>query len=194
MNLNQFDPRSRCIIAAGLLLLVLVVIYIVAVEPVLDLNHEYNEQIAKDVDRLERYARLTAATPAMEEELGRLRNGGFAGLYFKDQTAALVGTELQKQLNSLVEKNRGQVISTQVLRPEKQDHFTRVAIKAQVITNFVGMQALLKGVAEARPLVFVNGLTVRVRPARGGPQGEQQSEPQLDVSFEVMTYMKENGA
>lgn len=193
MNLNQFDPRSRCFVAAGSVLVVLILLFIVFVEPVLDLNREYNEQIVRDVDRLERYARLAAAAPVMEEELKRLRGGGFAGLYYKDQTAALVGTELQKQLNALVEANRGQVISTQVLRPEKQDHFTRVAIKAQVMTNFQGMQALLKGVAEARPLVFVDGLTVRVRPNRPGPQGEV-TEPQLDVSFEVMTYMKEGGA
>ncbi|NEX18735.1 general secretion pathway protein GspM [Thiorhodococcus mannitoliphagus] len=121
-----------------------------------------NETVDDRQDQLNRYRRLVQSLPSIRAELEQVRsNDDFKAFYFKAETQALAGAQLQSQVQDIVSGASGRLISTQILPEAKQEDPSRVRVRTQIQGSTDTLLDVLYKLEQARPFLFVERLSVR---------------------------------
>ena len=155
-------------IALGLLLAVIVGAYWLVDRVWLGQYVYYQENIEQLQDRFLRYVKIIAGRPELEAKLRQVgQDNSIAQYYLAQPSPTLAATDLQQQVKNIIESNGGRLASTQILPATKENGFTRVAIKVQMLVNEMeALQKTLYALESAKPLLFINNVQMRARTVR----------------------------
>ncbi|MGQ9367937.1 type II secretion system protein GspM [Azospirillum sp. ST 5-10] len=182
------SPVVRRTLALGLLGLLLATGWRLAGAPLVDAALAEAETARDLRDRADRYRRLIAERPALEQRLAALQRRQRAEPTFLPQdTPAVAGAELQQWLRNAAQAHGTALTSLQILDPVAQDGMTRIAVRLRLEGRLDGIVALLHAVETARPLLFVEGAEVsQPRGAATAPGG-----PPLLLALDVHGYARQ---
>ncbi len=192
-------PVNPCFRAFGILLLLVLGLNLAITWPWLSLNGDYNETLSEITDQIRRFQDLQAQGPQLQARLRSLdREVGSASFYVNAGTPALAAAALQKQVKTAVDGAGGKLTSTQNLPLKEEGNAQRVAILVRMSGDVDALFKVVYDLEAASPLLFIDNLTVRNRPA---PRRRRSRRPQpatnkysLDISFELTGYLRESGA
>ena len=196
MNGAARRPWQR-LLAVALLLALLATVTAGIGWPAWSLNQSYTERIAEQRRMLDQYQRIALGGEAVQREVQRLeRWQSSSNLYLRANTEALAAAELQRIVKQQAAARSGRVMSTQTLASEKEDAFTRIAVKVRLRTDMPGMLHTLHGLENRRPLLFIDNLSIRSLTSRRRDRasGELIDVIELDMTFEISGFMNEAAA
>ncbi|MBK1694212.1 general secretion pathway protein GspM [Chromatium weissei] len=165
-----FSIRYRCAAMWTLALLLVLALGAGLVLPWITEIADLNQRIASSSAQLVHYQRLMQTLPALKAELAQAQQHDAAEpFYFKAPTLALVGAQLQTQVQTIVAAAEGRLVSTQLLPEDKNQMPPQVRVRTQIQGTMRTLREVLERLAQAQPLLFVEQLSVRSS-ARAEPE------------------------
>ncbi len=194
--MNQLTPTQNRLLAIGILLLVLILLFSLVIGPLIGRFVSDGESIADLELQLARFQSLAAELESSQQQLQRLQSENPASdLYLPEQKAALASARLQQHFNQLLDQSGGQVLSTQDLPLSRDEPLPGVAIQVQIRAEIEQLVKLLYGLETSKPLLFLNDLEIVANPRLAVPyrparSSRVQSLPlsQLNVRFKLLGY------
>ena len=164
----------------------------------------YTQALDQAREQLQRYQRLLAARGEIEAGLAQIQQDSSTDAYYLEQAAPpLAATALQQRVGQVVQRNGGNVASSQILPAAEEQGFTRVAIRLQLTGGIEMLQRTLHALESESPVLFVDNIQIRSRsirqrlPVTRDPQGRPlprdqryRTEVQLITQLEIAGYMR----
>ncbi len=189
MNLS-FSPRLSRAIALTILVALLVFAYSGLVQPLLDHYAETRGSLAQMQAALARARQTGSDLGELRAELARLKEVRASGTgTMQSPNESLAAAELQNRIKSSVEVARGELRSTQILPSREEGAFRRISIRGQIAVNLAALQRIFYEFESASPLLYLDNVDIRVRPARR-PNEATTDNPTLDVRFDLYGYIR----
>jgi general secretion pathway protein M len=189
----------RRFVAVALLLAVAMLAHALVVEPILNAHKRLDAAWAESAVLLANYRRIAVASGSLGEIRSDLENDSSAApAYLTTSSLTLAATELQKKLNATLARHKAQLIGTRVLEPVEEGAFQLVGMRVTLTAGLGSLQAVLYELESAVPLLFIDELAIQKQEARalrpGSPGATSAPDPQLDVSFNLLAYLRRNGS
>lgn len=186
------NPRYRRWLAVGLLLLVLLVFVLAVLLPLLGSGLAYHEEKNDLLFRLQRQQKIAARKDSVAQSLESIKLQFAEQGYFSNRdTEALASAELQNIVKTAVTDAGGQLTSTQGLPGKTDNGFNRVAVRVRMTGNIETLRSILHSIAGAVPVLIVDQLDITpVRGARNRTSNKIEPNAQLNVSFQVVSFMR----
>jgi general secretion pathway protein M len=174
-----------------------VLLYLLAVQPLLGDAAATRASIAERRAALARFDRVAAELPQRRARLAALhrRRAETAG-FLQGGNDALLAAQLQSRVKALVDAAHGDLKSTQVLPVENEGPYRRIAVRAQMTLDLAAAQRVLYGVETGSPLLFLDNVDLRAHSEnrwRGRAQAGADPDPLLDLRFDVYGYRRGGG-
>ncbi len=192
--MNRLPPIVGRIAAVLILLGGIGLVYLALVQPLLDDYLDTRDAIVDARSALARYRGVAADLPQRQKELSRLRQrqATSEGFLQGPNNDALVAAQIQNCVKALVEASHGELKSTQVLPPQDEGKYRRLAVRAQMTLDIAAAQRVLYGIETASPLLFLDNVDLRAhmidrRRERGA---NPPNDSELDVRIDVFGYMR----
>jgi general secretion pathway protein M len=182
-----WPPEKRRKAAVGFLAAAIAAAVAIVAVPLWLAHRHYDDALDDIGRRLERYERLAAARPALEQKLEAVRALGSRKYFLKASAASLSAAEVQERVRQLVEASGGRLISVQVGQPREDGRFRQVSVTVQLNANIVALRRILLAMETAEPYVFVDALTVRAQ-VPPGYKPQPGFEPEMFVQFEISGF------
>jgi general secretion pathway protein M len=170
--------------------------WLAAVKPVLGLFAGYRETIARAEEQLPRLRGLAAMAPALEAELERIERDPAAHTrQLSGAGDSLAAADLQNRLGKIAAANGIVLRSTQILPPQEEEGFRRIAVRVALEGGTPALLKILHGLETAPTLLFVNNLEIRARSGgrvrRNPAGGATPPADLLMVRFDLAGYIAE---
>ena len=166
----RLTPRQSRALALSLLLLVVSAAVAAVALPTWLLHERYDSYLEDYTDRLQRYRRVEALRPAIEEATKAVEARAGRQYYLKAASTALSAAELQGSVTRIIETHKGRIASSQAL-PGKEDgkatEPVKVAISVQMSSSIVSLLLILHSLETSQPYLFVDQLIVSANQGRG---------------------------
>ncbi len=192
--MKPMTANTHRLAAVALLALALLLVYGAVDRGLIARYRSYQKTGQELQERLQRLRGIVANRELLETELQGLKEDNAMAVYYLETSSpTLAATELQQRIKSIVEGNGGQLTSTQILPVTQDSGFTRVAIRAQMQGGTEVLQKVLHGLETARPLLFVDNLTIRSQLIRKRVRGSREVSTTLRMTtvFELAGYMRD---
>ena len=192
MNLQKLDQRQHMVLALGLLIACLIVVFAGVIWPAVSSRLRFYEAVDDMQFQYTRFSRVAAQTDMLRQEVVRLKKqqDDLTG-FLDEKPEALAAADLQKQIKILVEENKGNLISTQVVQsPEQsvtQSPFPQIHIQVHMRGDIEVLKKLLYQVASSNVVLLINDVHVQSRQRRG--RRRQLEEELLEIRFSVTGFM-----
>ncbi|QLQ30386.1 MAG: general secretion pathway protein GspM [Candidatus Thiothrix singaporensis] len=189
---NALWRQHQKLLSWGLLVLLLVVAIFLVIIPAVQKSLELNEQIENGYQQLAKLRQMNVATPEIMAEYQRVQQNGLDKLFYPaGMTSAQVAKELQKHLATVITRDNGVLISSEVV-DEQQDEdkqqnsvYQRVMVKAVFQSSPELLREVLHQAYRARPLLFVESLDIK--PQEDSDGGKQQV---VKAEVQISTYWR----
>lgn len=180
--------QHQKLLSWGLLLLVLVVLVFLIIIPAVQKSLELNERIEDGYKQLTRFRQIAVATPELMQEFQRVQENGLDKLFYPaGMTSAQVAKELQKHLNTVITRDNGVLVSSEVVEDQQDETepqnavYQRVMVKAVFHCSTALLREVLHQAYRARPLMFVESLDIKPMEAEEGKQQMLKAEVQIST-------------
>lgn len=186
------DARYQRWLALALLGLVLSTVIFLVLLPLFSSWLDYREQKNDLLFRLQRQQTIVARRDSVAQNLASLNQQYQQQGYLSDSdTEALASAELQNIVKTAVTEAGGQLTSTQGLPGKAEEDFVRIAVKVRMSGSIEALRAVLHSLDTNVPLLLVDQLDISpVRGARNRNTNKMDPSSQLNVSFEVISFMR----
>ncbi len=165
-------------------------LYLFVVAPIVAGYAETGAAVAQAAELLDRYRRVAAARPALQERLDALKaRQSEIGTYLSGETDALAGAELQELVNTTVAKGGGGLRSVQILPVKADGGFRRIGVRVQMTATIAQVLRVLHGLEAGSTLLFVDNLEVSNRRARRRRNRPVELDPTLLVRLDLFGYL-----
>ncbi|MDH4109082.1 MAG: type II secretion system protein GspM [Gammaproteobacteria bacterium] len=189
MTLNPSQSRA---LALALLAGVVAVLLSAIAWPVYATLQRQSTALAQEERQLAVYTRLAAARPGLEAELASLRRRSPALDYFvQGETVPLASANMQKLVQTLIDRNGAEAVSSLALPPREEQEPGFVGIKVHLRADMKGAIAILHALESGNPRLFVQNLMISARPVRGAKPGDPP-DIQLDMQFDLEGYIHDD--
>ena len=177
--------EKQAMLSWSLLAVLILLALIFFVLPLLQYSAEQNDTISKSYKQLAGYRKVAQSTPEFKREYKRVQKTGLDKLFYpKGLTSAQVGKELQKQLATIITRDDGVLVRSEVLDTdygnpndeEQNSVYQQVAVKASLQGDSRLLRNLLHQAYRARPLIFVEALTIKPLSKAGEKQQRVKAE------------------
>jgi len=169
MNLPQ-GPRGR-LLAAGLLLIPLLVILQYLVIPGWNSYAGLRESIEDNREQLQRYRRIAADLPALRQQLQRVnREQPLAPFLLAGRNRALASASLQRHLQELVRTQGGRILSLRALRYESEGELERIPLEVRFQVDIPGLQQIIYELESGQLHTVIEQLNITMRRTRAARQ------------------------
>lgn len=189
--------EKQVLLSWSLLFILLLLLVLFVILPTLSYSQVLEEKIDSGYQRLARYHQVAEATPEYIEEFKRVQRKGLDKLFYSEgMTSAQVAKELQKQLATIITRNEGVLIRSEVLdtrsnnAEEDAPLYQQVTVRADLQGNNRLLRSLLHQAYQARPLIFVESLNVKPLDSSKRSTNKQQ---QVKVDVVISTYWRGGG-
>jgi general secretion pathway protein M len=187
---TQLPPILGRGLALSLPLIFALLLYLLAVQPVLQDYAATRDSIDEMTAVIARSVRIAAELPARRAQLAELRRRAAVSQGFlQGANDALVAAQIQNRIKALVEASHGELKSTQVLPVQEEGKYRRVAVRAQMTVDLAAAQRVLYGLETSSPLLFLDNLDLRAQ--TGGRRQDRGNEASaLDLRFDVYGFVR----
>ncbi len=166
-------------------------LYVFVVAPIVTGYAETDAAVAQEAELLDRYRRVAAARPALQERLDALKSRqSEIGTYLSGGTDALAGAELQELVNATVAKGGGGLRSVQILPVKAAGGFRRIGVRVQMTATIAQVLRVLHGLEAGSTLLFVDNLEISNRRARRRRNQPVEMDPTLLVRLDLFGYLR----
>ena len=170
----------------GLLFAAALLIYAVAVDPVIDQAQRDATALALAQDRLVRFQRLAAEVDELGRAYDRVRaRGPIEGLFIEASSPATANALLQERIKQLVKSSNARVTSLFALPAVNKEDHRRVGLRVLMTADTAALQTILHGIETADPVLIIEKLYVRARTARS-----VNVVRDLDVQIELVGFLR----
>ncbi|MGZ5000611.1 MAG: type II secretion system protein GspM [Methylomonas sp.] len=186
------NPQYQRWLAVGLLLAVVLVFVLAVLMPLLSTGLEYHDEKNDLLFRLQRQQKIAARKDSVVRNLEDLTAQFQAQGYFSTRdTEALASADLQNIVKTAIADAGGQLTSTQGLPGKMDKGFNRVAVRVRMTGNIETLRTVLHSLAVNVPVLIVDQLDITpVRGIRSRTSNKIEPNTQLNVSFEVVSFMR----
>ena len=191
--LNNASLRQHhTLLAWGLLVLALVVGVFLIIIPAVQKSLELTEKVETGYQQLSRFRQIANATPEFMAEYERVQQNGLDKLFYPaGMTSAQVAKELQKNLTTVITRDNGVLVSSEVLdeqqtaeEGQEKSVYQRVMVKAVFQSSPALLREVLHQAYRARPLMFVESLDVKPL------DGEEGKKQVVKAEVQISTYWR----
>ena len=166
-------------------------LYIFVAAPIVAGYAETDAAVAQAAESLDRYRRIAAARPALQERLDALKSRqSEIGTYLSGGTDALAGAELQELVTATVASGGGALRSVQILPVKADGGFRRIGVRVQMTATMAQVLRVLHGFEAGSKLLFVDKLEVSNRRARRRRKQPVEMDPALLVRLDLFGYIQ----
>jgi len=189
MTLTAARSRSLALgLLAGLMMAVIVVIAL----PVYATLQKQAQAIETEGQKLGVYQGLAESRPALEAELARLQTRSQSiNFYVQGETRPLASANMQKLVQTLIDRNGAEAVSSLALAPPEGGEQGLVGIKVHLRADLKAAVSILYALEAGKPMLFVRDLVISARPVRGAKPGDPP-DVQLDMQFDLEGYIRED--
>jgi general secretion pathway protein M len=188
---NAMVRQHHTLLAWGLLVLLLVVGIFLIIIPTVQQSFDLGERIESGYQQLSRFRQISNATPEFMAEYERVQQNGLDKLFYPaGMTSAQVAKELQKNLATVITRDNGVLVSSEVIDEQQAKEgqekaiYQRVMVKAVFQSSPELLREVLHQAYRARPLMFVESLDVK-------PMGAEEGKNQVvKAEVQVSTYWR----
>lgn len=187
----KIPEEKHAVVAWSLLVILALIVLLFIAMPLLQYSSEQSEAINKRYKQLVSYKKVANSTPEFKREYKRVQKTGLDKLFYpQGLTSAQVGKELQKQLATIITRDDGVLVRSEVLdatfgdEEETNSVYQQVAVKASLQGDSKLLRNLLHQSYRARPLIFVEGLTVKPLSKEG------DKEQRIKAEVIISTYWR----
>lgn len=186
------DARYQRWAAVALLLLVVSAVVLLVLLPLATSWLDYREQKDDLLFRLQRQQTIAARRDSVAQNLESLNQQYQQQAYLStSDTEALASAELQNIIKTAVTEAGGQLTSTQGMPGRAENDFVRIAVKVRMSGSIESLRTVLHSLDTNMPLLLVDQLDISpVRGARNRSTNKMDPSSQLNVSFEVISFMR----
>jgi general secretion pathway protein M len=188
MTLSKHQSRYAALLL--LLLGILLVAWLLSY-PLVSLYSSQVAIIQQKENRVARDRQLVESQELLRQELEQLksRNPG-AAYYVAGETPALASARMQQYLKQIVERNGGELISTQILPKKESQGVDSTSLKVHLTADLNASWQILYALESGRPMMFLDSLVISARPERRRSL-EEAPAISLDINFHMTGYLKE---
>lgn len=191
---RSLPPLAGRLLALAILAGLFLIGWLAAVQPLLERFGGYRETVAQAEEQLPRLRALAAMAPSLAAELKRIeRDPGARTRQLTGANDALAAADLQNRLGRIATANGVVLRSTQILPPEEEEGFRRIAVRVALEGDTKALLKILYGLESAPTLLFADNLEVRARSGgrvrRNPADGAQAAEEILLVRFDLAGYI-----
>ena len=166
-------------------------LYVFVVAPIVAGYAETDAAVNQAAELLDRYRRVAAARPALQDRLDTLKSRqSEIGTYLGGHTDALAGAELQELVNATVAAGGGGLRSVQILPVKTDGGFRRIGVRVQMTATIAQVLRVLHGLEAGSTLLFVDNLEVSNRRARRRRNQQVEMDPTLLVRLDLFGYLR----
>jgi general secretion pathway protein M len=182
----SFMPEGRRgqIVAAGLLVAAIGLVWLVVAAPLLDW---YDARAERLVDRklmLTRMTQIAAGLPALRQQSGKASSGAPpATALLGGDTDAVAGAALQGVVQDIATAAGATLASAEALPGEQQGAFRRIGLRVTLHSDWTVLMAMLQAVDESQLRLLVDDVQLHstAQPQRTGPSV-------IEASFVVLGF------
>lgn len=190
----QLSPPFQRALAVAILIAILAVIYYGVVQPLIDTRTADRAAIAERREVLLRYQRAGQALPARQQQLAALKQAQSKADGFLEGTSdTLIAAQIQNRVKSLADGAKTELKSSQVLPAEADGKVKRIAIRDQISATTAGLLAIFHDIEAQTPLLFLDNVTLQVRPITLRDRDGPVTGDTIDVQFDVYGYSHGSG-
>lgn len=188
--MTSLSPRTRRLVAVGLLVTVVMAGYSFVAAPLLASYRDNRREAAQLQATLTKYEEIGREMPDLQKQLDALHRQGATGAgYLEGQNETLIAAALQDRIKSAVAATGGRLNSTQVIASTDHDKTHRVAVRGQMQMSLASLQRVLYTIESGTPYLFIDNLDVRPMVGARGPD-TPDADALLEVHFDVYGYMR----
>lgn len=166
---SVLTPFQGKLLAAMLALMTIALLVAAVALPTLWLHKRYDQLLENYGDRLQRYRRISALRPAIEEATKAAAKRESRKYYLKSTSPTLAAAELQGLVSRIIDGNQGKIMSSQILPAKGKGDTTepqKVAISVQLSAAIIPLQMILHALETHEPYLYIDQLTVRANQGR----------------------------
>ncbi len=199
--MEQLSPVTSRFAAVGLLLLMVSGLVLYGLVPMVNAYSDRADQVAMQGKRLETMRNLLANQNQVEEGLKRLETLNNEGeIFFKGVKPAIASAKLRELVSDMVKDSGGALVSTQEYETEPLDTASSIGLRLQFTGDTDNLADFLFRLENARPLIFVEDLSVTSTLRRAGARTVSAARARararrasLSVTLNIFGYMVAEG-
>lgn len=150
------------VLALGICVLLLATLDVILISPIIGLYDRGRDRLQERMDTIDRLTRSAQDLPRLRIGYQKIHDEAQSDqLVFTGSNDTITLATLQSTMKALVQRGGAKLDSAELLPPEDADAFRRVGVRITFTGDLAVLTAVLRGVEEARPKLFVNGLEVR---------------------------------
>lgn len=194
---RPLPPVAGRLLALAILAGLCAIVWVGATQPLLGLFTGYRETVIQAEEQFPRLRGLAAMTPTLEAELARIeRDPSARTRMLSGGGDALAAADLQNRLGKIAAANGIVLRSTQILPPQEEEGFRRIAVRVALEGDTGALLKILHGLETAPTLLFVDNLEIRARSGgrvRRAPAGAPAPQVLLLIRFDLAGYIAGTG-
>ncbi len=177
--------RRGQMLALGLTLVAIAVVWIGLVGPALGWYQDRTETLAQRRVLAERMAAVAATVPALRAQVQAAAAAGPARLaVLEGATDAIAGASLQQQVQDMMGQTGATLTSAESLPPEPAGAYRRIGLHVSVTASWTVMVALLTALQTAAPRMLVDDMQLQ----SGQLLSASNASHPLEASFTVLAF------
>ncbi|QWF69914.1 general secretion pathway protein GspM [Methylomonas paludis] len=179
-------------LALGLLVVVIGLFVAVVLVPLITTGWAYHDEKNDLLFRLQRQQKIAARRDVVSQALDAAKQQFQDQAYFSNRdTEALASADLQNIVKTAVTDAGGQLTSTQGLPGKTDNNFTRVAVRVRLTANIETLRTILLTISNSVPVLIIDQIDITpLRGTRNRPNNKVEPSAQLNVSFQVVSFMR----
>jgi general secretion pathway protein M len=174
--------RQGHVLAVGLLVFAVVVVWLGVIAPVLSFYGDRAEELASLRARVARGSALIEALPALTREAARAAKAPTQAV-LQGASDAIAGATLQEQVQGMAASTNAQLTSIETLPGEQVGAYRRIGVRVELSAQLAVVTHLLEAIEQAQPSMLVDDIRLTATPV--GPQNAQLP---MDVAFTVYAF------
>jgi hypothetical protein len=194
MILTPGTKQSQ-MIAAGLLGLIVLVVFVILGAPIYLAHSHYDGPIEQLIRDQQKYQQILDSRSDVLAKLDNIRNLQGRNHFLKETDSSLAASEIQNIANLTIRQNRGRIESVSILPAEEDDDdevrepYQQIIISIRFITKMTGFRNIIYTLETMQPYLVIDNLDMRSG-ARSNYVPAPGNEPDLIVSFDLIGFMQ----
>jgi general secretion pathway protein M len=189
--MNAMTKTQSRYVALSLLVLGTIAVIWLLCYPLVSFYVSQSALIERKEGQIARYRQVSENQEALEQELALLkRRSPAASYYVAGETSALASAKMQQYLKQIVQRNGGELISTQVLKEDEPESAGSTSLRVHLRAELESSWQILYVLESGRPLLFLDNIVISARPVRGRKVTDAPIIS-LDMNFDVTGYLRE---
>ncbi|MBM4206732.1 MAG: general secretion pathway protein GspM [Gammaproteobacteria bacterium] len=186
------NPQSQRWLAVGLLVLVVLFIFSIAIFPLIGKGLELHDKKDDLAFTLKKYENILAGKNAIIGNIEDIKQQHEEQGYFNTQgTSALASAQMQEFIKQAIVQAGGQLSSTQVLPSANKDKFNPITVSVRMTGNIEVLRSVLYKLETATPLIVIEQLDIRpMRSIRNRLTHQIEPSNGLNINFQAVSFMR----